>query len=74
MSDENPRDSHLSNIVNNRSPRRNLAQREEFTNEAIKEDQEDPRDATHHDYKYIKSTAGPLFKGEEGEEAPLVEA
>ena len=34
----------------------------EFTNNEIKEDQEDPKEPSHFDYKYIKSMAGPLYK------------
>jgi hypothetical protein len=33
-----------------------------LTNEAIEEDAEEPKEAQHMDYKYIKSYEGPMTK------------
>jgi hypothetical protein len=43
----------------------------DFINQEILEDQEDPKEPGHFDYKYIKSKAGPLYKTQ-GEDNTLL--
>ena len=48
--------------------------RDELINEEIKEDKNDPKEPSHHDYKYLRSKAGPLYQlnPKENDEVPLV--
>ena len=39
----------------------------DFINKEIINDQEDPKEPSHFDYKYLKSKAGPLYKGDQKE-------
>ena len=67
--DFEPRDSNMSGILaaHNKSVDKQLKKRgknnqDDFINQEIIEDQEDPKEPSHFDYKYIKSKAGPLYK------------
>lgn len=39
----------------------------DFTNHEIEDDQDDPKEPSHFDYKYLKSPAGPLYKSRNAE-------